>query len=82
VHDGVDDFLSTDLAAAQREGDSANARIISAQHRFNRVAVEFPRQGQGISDRIGIGVARGRQFARAIGKMEGIASRLRITCGQ
>jgi hypothetical protein len=45
---------------------------MSAQNRFDRTAIEFSRQRQGIGDRIGIGVARGRQFARAIVKMEGI----------
>jgi hypothetical protein len=73
AHDDAGDFLSDALAAAQRERDSANARIISAQHRFNRVAVEFSRQGQGVRDRIEIDVARGEQFARAIAKMEGVA---------
>ena len=72
AHDGADDFLSIGLAAAQRQGDSTNARIMSAQNRFDRVAIELPRQRQGVGDQIGIGVARDRQFARAIAKMEGI----------
>jgi hypothetical protein len=45
---------------------------MSAKHRFNCAAVEFPRQGKGVDDRIGIGVARGQQFAPATAKMEGV----------
>ena len=72
MHDGADDFFSTGLAAAQRQGDPAKGADNERKTVSTAPRLSFRASGRALATVLVSALLVGRQFARAIVKMEGI----------